>query len=131
MKIKKEITRGLGAVSACLLTVVSIGTPVAEAYEGRLNTVLGIETTKTVSDEGLDVDTDYYKSDYWRQDFDWHATSIRAILNNPVYLGQTTFGRTKVKGLYSEKKDKTYDADVVLIDSNDKYVHFRLDFDGK
>ena len=61
MKIKKEITRGLGAVSACLLTVVSIGTPVAEAYEGRLNTVLGIETTKTVSDEGLDVDTDYYK----------------------------------------------------------------------
>ncbi len=40
-------------------------------------------------------------------------------------------GRTKVKGLYSEKKDKTYDADVVLIDSNDKYVHFRLDFDGK
>lgn len=36
-------------------------------------------------------------------------------------------GRTKVKGLYSEKKDKTYDADVVLIDSNDKYVHFRLD----
>ena len=50
MKIKKEITRGLGAVSACLLTVVSIGTPVAEAYEGRLNTVLGIETTKTVSE---------------------------------------------------------------------------------
>ena len=40
-------------------------------------------------------------------------------------------GRTKVKGLYSEKKNKTYDADVVLIDSNDKYVHFRLDFDGK
>ena len=40
-------------------------------------------------------------------------------------------GRTKVNGLYSEKKDKTYDADVVLIDSNDKYVHFRLDFDGK
>ena len=46
MKIKKEITRGLGAVSACLLTVVSIGTPVAEAYEGRLNTVLGIENYK-------------------------------------------------------------------------------------
>lgn len=39
-------------------------------------------------------------------------------------------GRTKVKGLYSEKKDSTYDADVVLIDSNDKYVHFRLEFDG-
>ena len=31
---------------------------------------------------------DYYKhSDYWRKPFDWHATSVRAILNNPVYLG--------------------------------------------
>lgn len=39
-------------------------------------------------------------------------------------------GRTNVKGLYSEKKDKTYDAAVVLIDSTDKYVHYRLDFDG-
>ena len=70
MKIKKEITRGLGAVSACLLTVVSIGTPVAEAYEGRLNTVLGIETTKTVSDEGSNVDTNYYKSDYGTDIYD-------------------------------------------------------------
>ena len=75
MKIKKEITRGLGAVSACLLTVVSIGTPVAEAYEGRLNTVLGIETTKTVSDEGLDVDTDYYKSDYGTDIYDGESCS--------------------------------------------------------
>lgn len=40
-------------------------------------------------------------------------------------------GRTKVKGLYSEKKGSTYDAEIVLIDSNDKYVHFRLEFDGK
>ena len=47
---------------------------------------------------------DYYKSDYWRQNFDWHATSIRVILNNPVYLGQTTFGRTKVKGKTRRKK---------------------------
>ena len=28
---------------------------------------------------------DYYKnSDYWRKPFDWHATSVRVILNNPV-----------------------------------------------
>lgn len=38
-------------------------------------------------------------------------------------------GKTKVKGLYSEKKDRTYDAVVVLIDSTDKYVHYRLEFD--
>ena len=41
---------------------------------------------------------DYYKhSDYWRKPFDWHATSVRAILNNPVYLGKLTFGKTKTK----------------------------------
>lgn len=57
---------------------------------------------------------DYYKSDYWRQDFDWHATSIRAILNNPVYLGQTTFGRTKVKGRTKKKK--------VAVDENEWIV---------
>ncbi len=54
---------------------------------------------------------DYYKSDYWRQDFDWHATSIRAILNNPVYLGQTTFGRTKVKGRSKKKKVATDESE--------------------
>ena len=32
--------------------------------------MLGIETTKTVSDEGLDVDTDYYKSDYGTDIYD-------------------------------------------------------------
>ena len=29
----------------------------------------------------------YYKSEYWRKPFDWHATSIRAILMNRAYLG--------------------------------------------
>ena len=70
MKIKKEVTRGLGAVSACLLTVVSVGSPVAEAYSGRLNTVLGIETTKIVSDASNDTDTNYYKSDYGTDIYD-------------------------------------------------------------
>jgi len=38
---------------------------------------------------------DYYKSDYWRQPFDWHATSVRAILNNPVYLGKRSSAEPK------------------------------------
>ena len=48
---------------------------------------------------------DYYKnSDYWRKPFDWHATSIRAILNNPAYLGQTVFGRSKTKGFFDKRR---------------------------
>lgn len=60
---------------------------------------------------------DYYKSDYWRQDFDWHATSIRAILNNPVYLGQTTFGRTKVKGRAKKKKVAVDESEWIVVEN--------------
>ena len=60
---------------------------------------------------------DYYKSDYWRQNFDWHATSIRAILNNPVYLGQTTFGRTKVKGKTKKKKVATEESEWIVVEN--------------
>lgn len=47
---------------------------------------------------------DYFKSDYWRQDFDWHITSIRMILKNPVYLGHTVFGRTESKSFYDKTR---------------------------
>lgn len=48
---------------------------------------------------------EYYKnSDYWRKPFDWHAPSIRAILNNRVYLGQVVFGRTKTKGFFDKAR---------------------------
>lgn len=60
---------------------------------------------------------DYYKSDYWRQNFDWHATSIRVILNNPVYLGQTTFGRTKVKGKTKKKKVATDKSEWIVVEN--------------
>lgn len=47
---------------------------------------------------------DYYKSDYWRKPFDWHASSIRAILTNHIYLGQIVFGKTKTKGFFDKKR---------------------------
>lgn len=47
---------------------------------------------------------DYFKSEYWRKPYDWHATSVRAILNNRVYLGQTVFGRTKTKGFFDKTR---------------------------
>ena len=48
---------------------------------------------------------DYYKnSDYWRKPFDWHATSVRMILDNPVYLGKVVFGRTKTKGFFDKHR---------------------------
>ena len=38
-----------------------------------------------------------------------------------------TDGRVHVTGLYSRKKDKTFDADLVLDDTG-TYVNFRLEF---
>jgi len=37
-------------------------------------------------------------------------------------------GKIGVKGLYSEKSGKTYDATVVLADTGEKYVNYRLEF---
>ena len=47
---------------------------------------------------------DYFKADYWRQEFDWHVTSIRAILNNEVYLGKIIYGKQRSKSMKSRSK---------------------------
>lgn len=61
---------------------------------------------------------DFYKnSDYWRKPFDWHATSVRSILSNPVYLGHTVFGRTKTKGFYDKSRVKTDAEDWILVEN--------------
>ena len=40
-------------------------------------------------------------------------------------------GRVKAKGLYSVKTGKKYDAQIVLADTGDKYVNFKLEFEQK
>lgn len=40
-------------------------------------------------------------------------------------------GRVKMTGLYSEKKGGTYDATIVMEDTGDRYVNFRLEFPPK
>ena len=60
---------------------------------------------------------DYYKhSYYWRKPFDWHATSVRAILNNPVYLGKLTFGKTKTKGFFDKRRVPTEESDWIVVE---------------
>ena len=72
---------------------------------------------------------DYYKSDYWRQDFNWHATSIRTILNNPVYLGQVTFGRTKTVGRIKKKKIATEESDWIVVENTHEAIIDRETWD--
>ena len=39
--------------------------------------------------------------------------------------------KVKVKNIYSHKTDKTYDGNVVLCDTKDKYVNYRIEIDRK
>ena len=56
----------------------------------------------------------YYKSDYWRKPFDWHASSIRTILENPVYLGKVVFGRSKTKGFFDKRRVETDESEWII-----------------
>ena len=40
-------------------------------------------------------------------------------------------GRVSMKGLYSEKTGKTYDADVLLADTGEKYVNYKIELPKK
>lgn len=61
---------------------------------------------------------DYYKnSDYWRKPFDWHVTSIRTILDNPVYLGKVVFGRTKTKGFFDKRRMTTDESEWIVVEN--------------
>lgn len=66
---------------------------------------------------------DYYKSsDYWRKPYDWHATSIRSILGNRVYLGQTVFGRTKTKGFFDKHRIPTSEDEWIITENTHEAI---------
>ena len=49
---------------------------------------------------------DYFKSDYWRQEFDWHCESVRVIINNEVYLGNLVYGKERNRSMKSKRRIK-------------------------
>ena len=60
---------------------------------------------------------DYYGSDYWRKEFDWHVTSIRVILENEVYLGKLIYGKQKSKSMKSKQKVKCPREDWIVVEN--------------
>lgn len=57
--------------------------------------------------------------------------SKRKELTKKVVAALLKDGRVKMTGLYSEKKGGTYDATIVMEDTGDRYVNFRLEFPPK
>ena len=65
----------------------------------------------------------------WKNDRFW--LSRKKELTKKMVADLLKKGRTKVKGMYSEKKGTTYDAAVILDDTGGKYINFKLEFEKK
>ena len=62
----------------------------------------------------------------WKDDRFW--TTRKKELTRKMAADLLKKGRTSVKGMWSEKKGAAYDAVVVLDDTGEKYVRFKLEF---
>lgn len=65
----------------------------------------------------------------WKQDRFW--ASHKKELTKKMAADFLKKGRTPVKGMWSEKKGTTYDATVVLGDTDGKFVKFKIEFPKK
>lgn len=65
----------------------------------------------------------------WKNDRFW--TSRKKELTKKMAADLLKKGRTTVKGMWSEKKGDTYDATVVMEDTGEKFVKFKLEFPKK
>ncbi|MCL2588074.1 MAG: DNA topoisomerase [Oscillospiraceae bacterium] len=65
----------------------------------------------------------------------WKASKFWTAKKKPLTAAIVTAllkdGKVEIKGLYSEKKDRKYDATVALNDTGDGYVNFKLDFGSR
>ena len=65
----------------------------------------------------------------WKDDRFW--TSRKKVLTAKMAADLLKKGRILVKGMWSEKKGVTYDAAVLLDDTGENYVHYKLEFQKK
>ena len=62
----------------------------------------------------------------WKNDRFW--TNRHKELTKKMAADLLKKGRTPVKGMWSEKTGSTYDAVVILDDTGDKYINFKMEF---
>jgi len=58
---------------------------------------------------------DFYQSDYWKQPFDWHTTSVRALLNNMAYLGHIVFGKERIMTINAKNGTKMPEDEWIVV----------------
>jgi len=58
---------------------------------------------------------DFYPSDYWKRPFDWHTTSVRALLNNMAYLGHIVFGKERITTINAKNGTKMPEDEWIIV----------------
>ena len=81
------------------------------------------ESKKTFHCENRDCQFVMWKTDRF-------FASRKKEFTKPIAAELLKSGKAKVTGLYSEKKDKTYDAVILLADTGGKYVNYRFEINA-
>ena len=105
-------------------------------WEQRLNEVAKGQASPEDFMDGIEAvyegKKNFYCSDrscrfvLWKDDRFW--TSRKKELTRKMAADLLKKGRISVRGMWSEKKGAAYDAVVVLDDTGEKYVRFKLEF---
>ncbi len=70
----------------------------------------------------LEKNPDHYQSEYWKQPHDWHASSIKGILNNQCYLGHMVNGKRRVPSFKVKKPVKMPEDTWVIVENTHEAI---------
>ena len=62
------------------------------------------------------------KSDYWKEPHDWHATSIKTMLDNPTYLGKIVSGRRTTRSFKDKQIIKQPEENWIVVENTHEAI---------
>lgn len=144
----KEVERGKQSPENFLAGITRMVQELVESYRNTETTVQGVLSAPAKEAIGncprcgkavYEGKKSFYCSGYretppcgfalWKENP--YFKSKRKELTKAVAAALLRDGKVRMKGLYSEKKGILYDAAIVMEDTGDRYVNFKLEFEGK
>ena len=130
---KNEFMDGIEALIKAVITENSIPNPKFEGlFGGKKNDTLSLgacprcRSSVRESAKGFFCDNHSCGFKLWKDSKFW--TAKKKPLTAAIVTALLKDGHVALKGLYSEKSGKNYDAVVILDDKGDGYVNFKMEF---